>query len=186
MVFALFSQILKLILWKVRMYQIRRLCQQGLTLGENVSIQQGVILDPSHCWHITIGDNVSLAPNVHILAHDGSTRKHTGLTKIGKVTVGNNVFIGASAIVLPGVTIGENSVIGAGSVVTKDVPPNVVASGNPLKVLGCINDFNEKHRSMQQALPVFGEEYTIARGINLEMKAEMNQMLSDSRFAYLP
>lgn len=60
------------------------------------------------------------------------------------VHIGNNVWIGAGAIVLPGVHIGDNSVIGAGSIVTKDIPANVVAVGNPCRVLREINERDQK------------------------------------------
>jgi acetyltransferase-like isoleucine patch superfamily enzyme len=55
-------------------------------------IQGEVIIDYSHYWHITIGENVTIAPRVHILAHDASTKLHLGYTKIGKVDIGNNNF----------------------------------------------------------------------------------------------
>ena len=95
----------------------------------------GVIIDFSHCWHITIGDNVTLAPRVHILAHDASTRKFINYTRLGKVNIGNNVFIGASSTIMPGITIGDNVVIGVGSIVTKNIDSNVVVAGNPAKFI---------------------------------------------------
>ena len=61
------------------------------------------------------------------------------------ITIGKNVWIGAGVIVLPGVNIGDNSVIGAGSVVTKDIPENVVAYGNPCRVIRTINEHDEKY-----------------------------------------
>ena len=66
------------------------------------------------------------------------------------VHIGNNVWIGANSVILPGVTIGDNSVIGAGSVVTKDIPANVVAVGNPCKVMREIGerDLQYYHRNM--------------------------------------
>lgn len=94
-----------------------------------------VILD---CAKVTIGDNVLFAPNVGIYTAthpiDAETRT-SGLEMAYPITIGNRVWIGAHATILPGVTIGDNSVIGAGSVVTKDIPANVVAVGNPCKVL---------------------------------------------------
>lgn len=65
------------------------LVERGLTVGKNFQPQPGCILDPSHCWLITIGDDVTLAPRVHILAHDASTKMFLGYTKIGLVTIGN-------------------------------------------------------------------------------------------------
>ncbi|WBA80979.1 sugar O-acetyltransferase [Endozoicomonas sp. GU-1] len=88
--------------------------------------------------YIYIGDHVMIAPNVTIATAghpiEPGLRKKAGQFNI-PVTIKNNVWIGANSVVLPGVTIGENSVIGAGSVVTKDIPANVVAVGNPCRVL---------------------------------------------------
>lgn len=113
-------------------------CDYGcfISIGENFYANFGcVILD---CNHVTIGDNVMFAPNVQIYAAyhplDASTRI-AGPELASPVSIGNNVWIGGAAIVLPGVTIGDNTVIGAGSVVTRDVPPNVVAAGNPSRVI---------------------------------------------------
>lgn len=107
----------------------------------------GVIIDPSHCNHITIGDNVTLAPRVHIIAHDASTYLFLGKTRAADVTIGNDVFVGASLIILPGVTIGNRVVIGAGSVVTKDIPDNSVAVGNPARVICTIDEYIGKERA---------------------------------------
>lgn len=93
--------------------------------------------------HIYVGDHTMLAPNV-ILA----TAAHPVLPSLREqgyqynmpVHIGKNCWLGAGVIVLPGVTIGDNTVVGAGSVVTKDLPANVVAVGNPCRVLREIND----------------------------------------------
>jgi maltose O-acetyltransferase len=94
-----------------------------------------VLLD---CNRITIGIEVQIAPGVHIYTAthplDASTRR-SGLEYALPVTIGDGVWLGGGTIVCPGVTIGENTVVGAGSVVTKDLPANVVAVGNPCRVL---------------------------------------------------
>lgn len=86
---------------------------------------------------IYIGDAVMIGPNVTIATAnhpiDPTLRRH-GLQYNREVHIGRNVWIGAGVIIVPGVTIGENSVIGAGSVVTKDIPSNVVAFGNPCQI----------------------------------------------------
>ena len=112
-----------------------KLIKRGLKIGKDFKRIGGVIIDHSHCYHITIGDNVTLAPRVHILAHDSSTAYFLGKTRAATVTIGNDVFVGAGSIVLPGAHIGNRVVIGAGSVVTKDIPDNTVAAGNPAKVI---------------------------------------------------
>ncbi|WP_137166606.1 sugar O-acetyltransferase [Salinimonas lutimaris] len=97
---------------------------------------------------ITIGDYVMFAPNVTLATAghpiEPGLRRHVGQFNM-PVTIENNVWIGAHTVVLPGVTIGENSVIGAGSVVTRDIPANVVAVGNPCRVLRPIGE-NDKQR----------------------------------------
>jgi acetyltransferase-like isoleucine patch superfamily enzyme len=118
-------------------------CDYGknISIGNNVFINFNLIaLD---CNKITIGDDVMIAPNVGIY-----TATHTVSPEIRKqaleyakpITVCNGVWIGGGVSILPGITIGENSVIGAGSVVTKDIPPNVVACGNPCKVVKEIDE----------------------------------------------
>ncbi len=97
--------------------------------------------------HIYVGDYTMLGPNV-VLATAG----HPILPELRPLAyqfnlpihIGKNCWLGAGVIVLPGVTIGDNSVIGAGSIVTKDIPANVVAVGNPCKVLREINDHDKE------------------------------------------
>ena len=113
-------------------------CDYGtnIYLGQNFYANFGVVL--LDCAEIRIGENVLLAPNVQIYtAHhplDPETRL-TGAELASPITIGDNVWIGGGAIVLPGVTIGDNTTIGAGSVVTKDIPAGVVAVGNPCRVI---------------------------------------------------
>lgn len=96
---------------------------------------------------IFVGDNVMFGPNVTLCTgtHPVSPRlRKTGAQYNKSVHIGNNVWLGASVTVLPGVTIGDNSIIGAGSVVTKDIPENVIAFGNPCKVHRKITENDEK------------------------------------------
>ena len=98
--------------------------------------------------HIYIGDHTMIGPNVTI-----ATAGHPILPELREkemqynvdVKIGRNVWIGAGAIIVPGVTIGDNTVIGAGSVVTKDIPANVVAVGNPCRVMREINDHDKEY-----------------------------------------
>lgn len=98
--------------------------------------------------HIYVGDYTMIGPNVTI-----ATAGHPILPELREqgyqynapVRIGKNCWLGAGVIVLPGITIGDNTVIGAGSVVTKDIPSNVVAVGNPCKVLREINDRDKEY-----------------------------------------
>lgn len=126
---------------------IEKLFRRGLRVGKNFCRMGGVIIDPSHCYHISIGDNVTLAPRVHVLAHDTSTYMFLGKTRVSNVKIGNDVFVGAGSIILPGVTIGNRVIIGAGSVVTKDVPNNSVAVGCPAQVICDIDSYLSREKS---------------------------------------
>ncbi len=92
---------------------------------------------------VSIGNNVMIGPNCSLItithALDAAQR-NDGVMAAKPITIGNNVWIAANVVILPGVTIGDNSVIGAGSVVTKDMPANVLAVGSPCKVLRPITD----------------------------------------------
>jgi maltose O-acetyltransferase len=165
-------------------YPVQKGRKQGVVIGERVSIQFKVVLDHSHGCLIEIGDDVTLAPRVHILAHDASTKRHLNYTKIGKVKIGNRVFIGAGAIVLPGVFIGDDVVVGAGSVVTHDIPSATVVAGNPARVICSTQSFLDKRRKEMESYPCFGAEYTIEGGVTEAMKDEMNQAMKN-RFGYI-
>jgi len=154
-----------------------RLIEQGMKVGQNFERMNNVLIDDSHAWLIEIGDNVTLAPRVHILAHDASTKKFLGYTKIGRVTIGNNVFVGAEAVILPGVTIGDNVIIGANSTVTHDVPDNMVVTGSPAKMLCTTDEYVKKEKKRMETSPVYGAEYTLRGNISLELKEKQKQEL---------
>lgn len=118
---------------------------ENITIGENTFINFNcTLLD---CNKITIGKNVLIGPNVQIYTASHPINSKERINKCNKdgiapyktfakpVSIGNNVWIGGNVCILPGVTIGSNSVIGAGSVVTKSIPENVVAVGNPCKII---------------------------------------------------
>ncbi len=97
---------------------------------------------------IYVGDSVMFGPNVTVATAghpiDPELRRRVGQFNV-PVHIGNNVWIGANSVILPGVRIGDNSVIGAGSVVTKDIPANVVAVGNPCRVLREIGEHDKTY-----------------------------------------
>ena len=153
------------------------LVAMGMKVGNNFGRLQGVILDTSHCWLITIGDNVTLAPRVHILCHDASTKQFLNYTKIGRVTVGDNVFIGAESVILPGVTIGNNVIIGANSTVTHDVPDNTVAAGCPARVICTLEEYLSKEKKRMEISPCYGEEYTLRSNVPMELRMKQKEDL---------
>lgn len=163
---------------------LSQLIQRGLTVGKNFKCEECPFIDPSHCWLIQIGDDVTFSNKVRVLAHDASSlhistmgKGKNKYVKIGKVKIGNNVFVGADSIILLGVTIGDNSIIGAGSVVTKSIPKNVVAAGNPARIISSIEEYKEKIQSLMSQSPLYEEEYTMRGNITNEMKQQMKKEL---------
>ncbi|MBO0451646.1 chorismate mutase [Enterococcus sp. MJM16] len=101
---------------------------------------------------ITIGDNCLFGPSVQLYtaSHPLEPGKRNSGQELGKpITIGNNVWIGGSSVVVPGVTLGDNVVVAAGSVVTKSFPANVVVGGNPARIIKTIEDENEKDKLTQ-------------------------------------
>lgn len=129
------------------------LVKRGAKIGDNVQIWTDKI-DKNHSYLLEIGNNVTIS-DARILLHDGSTNIPLGYSKVGKVRIGDNVFIGADAIILPGVSIGSKVVIGAGSIVVKSIPDNSVVVGNPARVIGTYDDYVKKNRELMSKVPVF-------------------------------
>lgn len=157
----------------IKKIYIKRLMKRGLTIARNVSIEKGVNIDANFPWLIKIGNNVILSAWVYILAHDAAGKNHIGLTKIGKVVIEDNVFIGAKSTILPGVTIGQGSIIGTNSVVTKDIPPFSVAVGIPARVISDIEQYTRKSAEDIKRAKIYGRLYTIWGGITKGLKRKM-------------
>lgn len=153
------------------------LMKRGLKVGENFTRESGVRIDTSYCFLIKIGNNVTLAPSVNILAHDASLKRVLGVSKLGRVNIGDNVFIGAGAIVLPNVTIGDNVIIGAGSVVTKNVPDNMVFAGNPARQICTVSALKNKNKEQMLSSPFFNRDFDILNmdGANLSLMRDKMQ-----------
>ena len=118
-------------------------CDYGsnIALGDNVYINfDCIILD---VCNVSIGNNVFIAPRVSIFAaaHPIDADIRNSMLEFGSpVNIGNSVWIGGNTVINPGVSIGDGSIIGSGSVVTKDIPANVIACGNPCRVIRQISD----------------------------------------------
>lgn len=117
-------------------------CDYGynILLGERVFFNFNcVVLD---VMQVTIGSRTLFGPNVQIYTAThpmNAAERASGLEYAKPITIGEDVWVGGSAVICPGVTIGNRTVIGAGSVVTKDIPPDVFAAGNPCKVIRAID-----------------------------------------------
>jgi maltose O-acetyltransferase len=115
--------------------------------GSNIAYGDGVYLNADcvvlDCARVEVGAGALIGPAVQIYAASHPTdpdQRRAGLEYAGPVTIGENVWIGGGAMVGPGVTIGENTVVGMGSVVLRDLPANVVAAGNPCRVIRSLEE----------------------------------------------
>lgn len=160
-------------------YTTEKLIRMGMKVGRNFGRLNGVILDPSHCWLIEIGDNVTIAPRVHILCHDASTKSFLGYTKIGRVNIGDNVFIGAESVILPGVNIGNNVIIGANSTVVHHIPDNTVVAGSPAKIICSLEEYLDKEKKRMKNSPCYGDEYTLRKNVSMDKKLKQKKELKD-------
>lgn len=119
---------------------------RGVIVGEGCRIYSDKF--GSEPWLISIGDRVTISSEVTFINHDGVgwhfSDERGRRFRYARITIGSNVFIGANTIILPGVSIGSNCVVGAGSVVTRSMPHNTVAAGNPARVLGSYDRIMEK------------------------------------------
>ena len=129
-------------------FRIWRLRREGLTMADDCEIS-GLPSFDSEPYLITIGKKVSIAYDVAFITHDGGTRvfrnveRYKNVLKYGRINILDNCVIGQRVIILPGVTVGPNSVVAAGSVVSRNIPPNVLASGNPAKPVMTLEQYAE-------------------------------------------
>lgn len=126
-----------------RVYVWRKM---GVKIGERCRISCMSFSPESYL--IELGDDVIIAANTKLITHEGSVcvfhREHPYIDLFGKITIGNNVFIGMNCLILPNTTIGNNCIIGAGSVVRGIIPDNSVVIGNPGKVVMSFDDYRKK------------------------------------------
>lgn len=180
------KEFLKMIVFRLRGdHTTQYLIKKGLKVGKNFNRMFGVIIDPSHCHHITIGDDVTLAPRVHILAHDASLKVYLGYARIGNVEIGNRVFIGADSIIMPGVKIGDDVIIGANSTVTHSVPSGTVVAGTPAKKICSTKEYIEKHESFMKYRPKYCSTYSFRNNPSVQMRNLMKEDLSDMLPGYI-
>jgi len=129
----------------------------GISVGERVWIGRGVELDWSHGLLIAIGDDVTIAQGARLLCHDASSHHRLGVTWVAPITVGDGVFIGVNALIMPGVTLGTGSVVAAGAVVVDDVEPGTVVAGVPARPLGSVADLDARRVERLRELGCFDE-----------------------------
>lgn len=153
--------------------------KRGGVVGERCAIYTHNI-DCAHANLLTIGDDCTIS-NARILLHDASTMRDLGYSKVGRVTIGNKVFVGAGAIILPNVRIGDNVIIGAGSVVTKDIPGNSIVACNPAKVIGSYDVYIEKNRESMKTAHLFNTSHSKR---TIEQLKTMRSEVQQGSFGY--
>lgn len=143
-----------------------------ITIGENCIIRfpRSTFIDLTRPHLISIGNRVDMNINFKIYTHDWASHVFIGkynqmVNSSGSVTIGNNIYFGADCTVLKGVSIGDNCIIGAGSVVTKSIPPNSVAVGNPCKVIYSLDEYFAKR--LKEA-PLEAKENELLSTINTD------------------
>jgi acetyltransferase-like isoleucine patch superfamily enzyme len=132
----------------------------GVKLGKNCRITGKHISFGGEPYLVEIGDDVTITPGVRFQTHDGGValfrKEYPGMNILGKIKVGNNVFIGEDAMIMLGVEIGDNVVVGARSVVTKSVPSNSVVAGVPARVIKSLDEYKES--SLQKAIYLYEKD----------------------------
>lgn len=145
----------------------------GVKVGSNCSIISKNF--GSEPYLIEIGNHVQITSGVRFSNHGAAwvfRQKNPTMDFFGKIKIGNNVYIGINAIILPGVNIGNNVIIGAGSVVTKSVPNNSIVGGNPAVLIGNVNDFEKKITSFDLK----------TKGLSYQKKKELLMNANDKKF----
>ncbi|MBB5265381.1 maltose O-acetyltransferase [Catenibacillus scindens] len=160
-------------------YSNEELRTYGIEMGENCHILTSKI-DVHHGFLISMGNNVTIS-DARLLTHDGSTKKFLGYSRVGRIKIGSNVFIGAGAIILPGIEIGDNVIVGAGAVVTKDIPNDSLVVGNPAKVIKTVTGYIEENKGRMNNENVWNTHYSSK---TQEEKNEMKKILSDGSIGY--
>ncbi len=150
------SIIKKLTYYKANMSQnakVKYLREQGAKIGEETVLNCNTVSFGTEPYLIEVGKQCVFAAGVCLNTHDGGVAVLNHLDmwkdgikrdKMGRIKIGNNVYIGINAIIMPGVEIGDNCVIGAGTIVTKSIPANSVAVGVPARIICSIEEYAEK------------------------------------------
>lgn len=167
--------------WGAALGELETLKKRGLRIGNHVDIFSQYPFDSIYPGLISIGDYVTISSDVKILAHDASMGYVTdGTCKIGRVEIGNRVFIGHGAIILCNTRIGDYAVIGAGSVVTGDVPARTVYAGNPARFIKNVDEVAEQHRQAMKDHPQFNRPWREWNDMNENDWDEVRNALKDT------
>ena len=176
-----YSRIRRKILNKIRGKQdIYDLINKGMKVGDHFWVGDDCSFDTSFCWLIEIGNNVTFSNKVQLVTHDSSMFEFVHRTKLGKIEIEDNAFVGARTMIMPGVRIGEGAVVAAGSLVTKDIPAHEVWGGYPAKKMMDRDQLEEKF--LNDKYKCFNKEYL---GEDTEMHKEILEYLEQHGRCYI-
>ncbi len=164
---------------------LTQLVAQGLQLGIGTHVSDCIYIDGLHPWLITIDDYATIGPFVTIITHDASLAHYTGLTRLGRVTVGKRAFVGVGAILLPGTTIGDDSVVGAGAVVHGNIPAGSLVMGNPAKASPLKGAVAWQRAGARRAPAWPSQGWTLHTGISEANKRAQRDALADCASGYV-
>ena len=150
----------------------------GVTVGEGAYVARGVIFDYGYARHITIEGRATLVSGCMILCHDASSFRRLGVTWVAPVRVCRGAYIGARAILLPGVTVGEDAVVGAGAVVAQDVPPGTVVAGVPARPLETTVELDERRAALLRESVAFDSTLFKGAAVTSERAALLDEAIA--------
>lgn len=168
--------------FKANRLRLAKLMNNGLRVGMNVYINEDVEFDEGYPYLIEIGNNCRIAKGVRILAHDATTFRDLGVTRLAPVRILEGTFIGERAIITPGVTLGPRAVIAAGSVVNRDIGEDRVAAGNPARPYGSFSGLLDKYRESLATTPII-RKADMEEGKTTQ--ASVLQLLEDAAYVLL-
>lgn len=145
-----------------RRARIERLRARGMKVGKDVVLLPDVDLDTVYPWLIEIEDGCRISSGVRVMAHDATSFRDLGVTRLGRVRILHDTFIAERVVILPGVTIGPRAMIAAGSVVSRDIGEGVLAAGNPARVYGQHEEYLARTREAAAA----GRIVTLVEAMN--------------------
>ena len=150
-------------------YIVNKLRNSGISIGKGTHIFSNIVT--SEPYLISIGDGCTISTDVSFVTHDASVGVFLGRDNksdlCGKITIGNNCFIGNNSIILYGVTIPDRTLVAAGSVVTKSIlEPGCIIGGNPAKIIGRVDDYLKKNESF--FLSLHGKSFKEKKDLILE------------------
>jgi acetyltransferase-like isoleucine patch superfamily enzyme len=131
---------------------------------------------------IEVGENLISATGSWILSHDSSLINHIDKVAVKKTIIGNNVFIGLNAIIMPGIKVGDGSIVGAGAVVTRDVQPYTIVVGNPAKFICTVDEYIEKVKTNSILVDPIRDTYSLHEFNEFRQRwSDLNDQESESK-----